>query len=414
MMSRPRVAFVDLIFSWPPNGGADADLFHVAGGLQDHGFETRLFVVHEEGSQERGVVRGELPFPVTVLPFTREELRPENLAKRLREAVDAWAPEAVFLAHGFALKPHAAQALAHHRLVGRFYAHELTCARDAFRFKDGGPCPKDFLRTPEFCRQCAANSLAPEIRSGKWRTWVSDYVAAKAWRPEHHRETLEALAAYKTVIVSNRAIKAELDPFHGDVVVVPGGASFPKPPVTGRRPLSEGAKKVILMAGRADDPLKGLQVLLEAGRMLSESRDDFEIWATHFDVMDAGVPWYRPLGWLTHEETLDLYYRADIAVVPSVWHEPFGLAAVEAMVAAAPVVASRSGGLADIVRDGETGLLVPPGDARALAEALARLLDDAALRGRMGQAGWLRAHGEYDWCQVLQKHYLPLLERLCT
>jgi len=59
-----------------------------------------------------------------------------TLCARFRAAVDAWRPDVVFLTHGFALKPYLARALAHHRLVGRFYAHELACARDALRFKD--------------------------------------------------------------------------------------------------------------------------------------------------------------------------------------------------------------------------------------------------------------------------------------
>jgi glycosyltransferase involved in cell wall biosynthesis len=83
--------------------------------------------------------------------------------------------------------------------------------------------------------------------------------------------------------------------------------------------------------------------------------------------------------------------RCLIGLVPSAWAEPFGLVAVEAMQAGRPVIASAAGGLADIVVDGETGLLTPPGDPAALAAALRRLLADKALREAMGEAGRRRA-----------------------
>lgn len=69
-----------------------------------------------------------------------------------------------------------------------------------------------------------------------------------------------------------------------------------------------------------------------------------------------------------------------IAVVPSTWQEAFGLSVVEAMAAGVPVVASRVGGIPEILRHGENGLLVPPGDPAALATSIARLLEDRALR----------------------------------
>lgn len=88
-----------------------------------------------------------------------------------------------------------------------------------------------------------------------------------------------------------------------------------------------------------------------------------------------------------HQEVARMFGEAWAVAVPSRWEEPFGLVALEAMMAGAPVVASHSGGLAEIVRDGQTGFLVPPGDVDALAEALFRLLRDRQLSERFGQAG---------------------------
>lgn len=80
----------------------------------------------------------------------------------------------------------------------------------------------------------------------------------------------------------------------------------------------------------------------------------------------------------------------DIAVIPSTEPESFGMVALEAMAASKPVIAANHGGQVEIVVHGETGLLVSPGDAFALAEAIKRLAADAQLRRKMGDSGLLR------------------------
>ena len=85
------------------------------------------------------------------------------------------------------------------------------------------------------------------------------------------------------------------------------------------------------------------------------------------------------------------WMRASVAVVPSVWPEPMGRVAIEAMLAGRAVVASDVGGLRDVVTHGVTGLTVPPGDPGALAAALDDLLDDPEKRRRFGAAGQLHA-----------------------
>lgn len=91
----------------------------------------------------------------------------------------------------------------------------------------------------------------------------------------------------------------------------------------------------------------------------------------------------------------NLLKLADVFLLPSET-ESFGLAALEAMASGVPVVASRVGGLPEVVEDGVCGLLVPPGDVDGLAHALERLLADPALRSRMGAAARDRAVGFFD------------------
>jgi glycosyltransferase involved in cell wall biosynthesis len=93
------------------------------------------------------------------------------------------------------------------------------------------------------------------------------------------------------------------------------------------------------------------------------------------------------LGHLPRADLEQHFAAAWVQVVPSRFAEAFGLAAAEAMMRGTAVVASASGGLPEVVRDGQTGFLVPPGDADALAEALLVFLRDRALAEQMGKAG---------------------------
>ena len=88
-------------------------------------------------------------------------------------------------------------------------------------------------------------------------------------------------------------------------------------------------------------------------------------------------------GW-PHDAVMGAWRRCSIALVPSIVAETFGIVTLEAMMMGKPVIASRIGGLTDVVVDGETGYLVPPGDPQALRKAIQCLLDDPALREHMG------------------------------
>ena len=103
----------------------------------------------------------------------------------------------------------------------------------------------------------------------------------------------------------------------------------------------------------------------------------------------------RFLGQVPREELPLLYRRAAVAVFPS-YGEAFGLACVEAMSCGAAVVSTKGGSGSEIVEAGKSGLLVEPGDSRALASAIIRLLNDAALRSRLGSAARSRVVETFD------------------
>ena len=135
---------------------------------------------------------------------------------------------------------------------------------------------------------------------------------------------------------------------------------------------------------------KGLEVLLDAVPLVLERCEDFRLvlfgradqsWHRRF-TETPGVE-YR--GSVPRSRVLEAYRDARLAVVPSIWPEPLARTVLEALAAGVPLVASRSGGITDAVTDEDDGLLVPPGDAEALASAIARLWDDDVLRSRLAR-----------------------------
>jgi glycosyltransferase involved in cell wall biosynthesis len=110
------------------------------------------------------------------------------------------------------------------------------------------------------------------------------------------------------------------------------------------------------------------------------------------------------------------YARAAVCVLPSVQDtrgdtEGLGVVLLEAMNHGTPVVASRIGGIPDIVEDGVSGLLVPPADADALAAAIRRVLSDPALARRLGEGGRRRLHDRFGWRAIVQR-WLDLYARV--
>jgi glycosyltransferase involved in cell wall biosynthesis len=117
----------------------------------------------------------------------------------------------------------------------------------------------------------------------------------------------------------------------------------------------------------------------------------------------------------------ELLRRADIFVHPAIWPEAFGLTLAEAMASECAVVASRIGGISEVVEDGVSGILVPPGDEAALREALERLIKDPRYRRTLGVNGRRRVLENFsvhtsvkkhlDWCEEVLARPRSLLGR---
>lgn len=411
--AKRRLAFVDLMFSWPPHGGADVDVYETAAGLQALGYEVCLFYAGESGSWERGCIDAPLPFPAQRVDIPATRLEPRAVAAAFRADVDAWRPDVVVLCHGFFLKPFIAQALAHYPLIGRYYAYEFGCPRDALLFKNGATCPNDYVRTPNLCRRCTLAHLKPRIRQDRMVAWTHEYLSCAAFMPGYYRRLTGAASRFRAIIVSNELMRAQFNGLNDHVHIFPGGVhaeQFGTETPTAR---ADNRKLLILMSGRADEPAKGLDTLRAAGALLAKERADFEVWATHTNLaLSSG--WFKAIGWHSRDALIALHRQAAVCVVPSIWDEPFGLAALEAMAAGKPLCATRAGGLQHIIRDGETGFLFCRGDAAELAQRLGQLLCDPALRHRMGEAGRRLVEEKYDWPRLIETYWPPLIERILT
>ena len=151
----------------------------------------------------------------------------------------------------------------------------------------------------------------------------------------------------------------------------------------------EAVPPEVLFVGRLS-PEKGIDVLLEAAAGLN-------LVVVGDGPLRPRVP--KALGFVRVDELEGLYRRAAIVACPS-HREGFGVACAEAMAHGKPVVASAVGGLLDLVVHERTGLLVPPGDPRALRAALERLLADSELRRRLGAAGRQHVAGLCSWDRV--------------
>jgi glycosyltransferase involved in cell wall biosynthesis len=185
-------------------------------------------------------------------------------------------------------------------------------------------------------------------------------------------------------------------------------------------------------------PEKGLHVLLEAFKEVVEKDPrvrleiigslnvwpmGFHIWLSKDIRVQKLASFHRKgsLGYLDHltnqlnslnisnnitfhgliaHEIVKFYQAADVFVQPSVFDEPFGMGIIEAMACQVPVVATKVGGIPEIVEDGKTGLLVEPGDSRALANAVLELLSNEDLRRKMGKTGRKRVES-FSWDNIV-------------
>jgi len=150
----------------------------------------------------------------------------------------------------------------------------------------------------------------------------------------------------------------------------------------------------ILFAGRLES-YKGVHVLIEALKYLPEH--------THIKIVGMGPDEARLkamagkdkrvefFGFVPGKKLWKMMGKAAVVAVPSIWNEPYGLVALEAMCQGTPIIVAKSGGLPEIIGDSEAGIVVPASDAKGLAKAISAIVDHADRAKTMGKAAYERA-----------------------
>ncbi len=404
-MRRTRVAIVSLLFNWPTTGGGNVHTAELALFLSRAGYEVRHFHARYD-PWGVGNVSG-TPFPTEALAFTEAEWSADSIKARFREAVSRFAPDHVLITDSWNMKPLLAEAMRGMRFSLRLQAMECLCPLNNVRLLPGpdgtaGQCPKHQLASPDDCARCVSERghlSGPLHRDERALAGVGTpaYREALAW----------AFREADAVLALNPLVGALAGPHASRTLVVPVGmdpARFPWPPP----PRPENGRKAVLFAGLVDEWMKGYRFLERACARLWASRKDFELVATG-DPPGRVNGYTRFVGWLGQDRLPAQMHATDVLAVPTVAQEGLSRTAIEAMAAGVPVVASDIGGLPATIQDGVTGLLCAPGDEADLARKIAALLDDDALRRRMGAAGRRRFEELFRWDALVERHYLPLL-----
>ncbi len=227
--------------------------------------------------------------------------------------------------------------------------------------------------------------------------------------PRHRINTGRASRLCDALVVPSRATRQRLreaDVSARKIRIIPSGVPVPtrlpsRAEARARLGLPPDAFIVGCLARL--EPHKSVGDLIEAAARVPDPRGDLAVVVAgdgteRVALEDLAAARLGPraifLGRIPDETVPDVYAAFDLFCLPSQL-EGFGLVYIEAAYRGVPSIGANTGGVPDVILDGETGLLVPPGDPDALAAALARLRDDPGLRARLGAAARARAYAEF-------------------
>lgn len=380
-----RVLFVMNLFSPAYTGGAEVINYHTCRGLRREGVDCSILVVNNRAPAPVDEAYGYGGIPVHRLGFYSRKRRAwrdlfdGRVYRTVKAEVQRQQPHLVHIHNvsGATLAPYLACRAANLPVVNTLHDFWLLCPNNMLYRRDGSSC--DALQDPRGCRHC-------------FRRY--DY-----WADVPHRRSLFArLTSNVRIFISpsnaltNSHVLAGYDRRRFRLVrhgIDHQTASEPEHVGVREVIASRGQFRTLVFAGGGIE-IKGAKVLLEAlplilrhvdhVRLLVVGRGETRI-LSQFRQYGASV---RLLGQMPYGEIRHLLAAADLVLVPSTCQESFSLVTLESLQVGTPVVGSDFGGIPELIDEGETGYLIPAGDAVALAERIIlHFARPAAVRRRM-------------------------------
>lgn len=380
-------------------GGAEANIHVTAAEMQRRGHTVGLLHGAPTGRQEDAwralfAERAELP-----------DAEAPGAADAVRAAVERFAPDIVYVHRLNGLELLAGLVASGRPVVRMVHDHDLYCMRSyKYHYFSRQIC--DRALSPYCVFPCGG--IVAKNPGGAFPLKLVSY-EAKRRELELHRKFARLIVATRFMReqLAANGIAAEKIEIHAPVPAAPESALHS----------TFDARNRLVYAGQIVRG-KGVDVLLEALAQVQEPfecdilgdgshRDACERLSARLGLQDR----VRFHGFVPQEKILEFYSHASVAVMSSVWPEPFGATGLEAMRHGVPVVAFDAGGIGEWLMDGWNGYLVPWMDRAAFAARVEQLLRDKALARKLGERGryWVRVHyGFSDYVDGLERLFRRL------
>lgn len=380
-------------------GGCEAYLFGLSNLLRKHGHVVDFFSTrHPDNTQSSVLERFFPPYPdytsrslPHIIRNSVDMLYSRQARSGFEQAIKDFRPDIVHL-HNFnhQISPSILPVCAAYRIPVVMTLHDYKLV-----------CPTYQLLSHEsVCTECRVCSFLPCI-TNRCKGSILESILLYLEATLHHNilrsyDHINAFVAPSS-FVRQQVVSAGIP--SKKVFTIPHFIDWPE-----ISEIEPTAKSGVVFIGRLSRE-KGIQVLLEAASMTPVT------WTIVGDgplrpMVEAAAstnPRIKYVGYMQPEAVRDLLIRSSVMVMPSVWHETFGMVALESYSCGTPVVASRMGALTEIVEDGQTGLLVEPNNPKALAQAVTALTTDHTRFKRFCKSALMKAR-EFS----PERHYVAI------
>jgi glycosyltransferase involved in cell wall biosynthesis len=273
--------------------------------------------------------------------------------------------------------------------------YSVVCATKRYMYLDAQECSGPAVRR---CLRCA-----PVHYRGA--TGAATYLGNVAAGPMRRRNLARILAVSSAVAERNRLAESGI-PYEVVPNFIPDALTElpPLPPCSPPQGFASGG--YLLYVGDLS-PDKGVDVLLRAYSALPPRRPPLLLLGRRTPATPVALPVGAEIrNSVPHERVMAAFAHAAVVVAPSTWPDPCPTVVLEAMAAGRAVVTTRTGGMVDMIRDGVDGVLLPPGDAHALAAAMRALISDPRNAAALGSAAHTRV------ADFTASRVVPRIERI--